>query len=478
VTAVVVPRPERRPAPEMPSGELVLDAPPEIPPPADRQWSQSLTMLPMVVIMAAFVLMFSGSATGNLRLAVLALFAVAIVVLVVVAVLRGGGASSREIPRARRTYLRGLSQHRRRMARSAGLHRDALAYLHPDPDQLWAVASGVRLWERRAEDADFAVVRIGVGPQQPATALVVPETKPLEQLDPLSALALRRFVATWSTVPGLPLALPLTGFGRIHLRGDRDRTVPLIRAMLAQLVTVHAPDDVLIAVCPGPGQRPDWDWVKWLPHALHPQRTDLAGPVRLVSATVTGLEALLAEQVAARPRVDPGGPRGATPQIVVVLDGGDVSGSAHLLAGGGLDGVTVLDLGRPAPRVPDRATLVLDVGAGGELAATTVDGYTELGRADALDPVLAEALARRLAPARLGGDAGPPVLNSDLGLADLLGLTDPYAWEPDRTWTRRPSRDHLRVMFGVGADGAPVELDLKESAQTRTATCSWWWTAG
>ena len=52
MATVVVQRPVRRPSPEMPSGELVLEAPPEIPAPAGRQWTQALTILPMFVMMA------------------------------------------------------------------------------------------------------------------------------------------------------------------------------------------------------------------------------------------------------------------------------------------------------------------------------------------------------------------------------------------------------------------------------------------
>ena len=71
------------------------------------------------------------------------------------------------------------------------------------------------------------MVRIGAGPQAPATALVPPDTKPLEQLEPLSALALRRFVRAHAAVPGLPLAMPLTGFARVHVQGDRGRAAAL-----------------------------------------------------------------------------------------------------------------------------------------------------------------------------------------------------------------------------------------------------------
>ena len=458
MTAVVVRRPARRPAPGLPSGEILLEAPPEIPPPAERQWAQTLTMLPMLVIMAAFVLMFSGSMAGTLRLVVFALFGAALVVMLVVVVLRGGGAGGRQMGHARRAYLRGLSRHRLRMRRGVDRHREALAYLHPEPGALWAVAAGPRLWERRPGDADFAVVRVGVGPQSPMTVLVPPETGPLEQLDPLCALALRRFLLAYAQIPDLPLALHLTGFGRIRLAGERTRVLSLVRALIAQVATLHAPDDVRVAVCAGRAELRDWEWVKWLPHALHPHRADAAGPVRLIGPTAAALEDLLAD----RPRFDPGGDRGAAPQLVVIVDGGDPAGSEHPAAG--LEGVTVVQVGTSPLPSPDPATLTLTVDAGGTLAASTTEGRTEIGRADALDVVAAEALARELAPLRLGGGSGDGVPAGDLGLADLLGLGDPYAFDPDRTWVPRPVRDRLRVMFGVRGDGTPVELDLKESA--------------
>lgn len=168
MATVVVHRPARRPSPEMPEGELVLDAPPEIPPPAGRQWTQVLMALPMVLMMAAMVLMFSGSfgqlgASGTIRYVTMGLFGFAMLAMVGVAFLNGGGPSKREMGNARRLYLRGLSQHRVRVGRAARRQRTALWYLHPDPATLWSVADSFRLWERRRGDDDFGVVRIGLG---------------------------------------------------------------------------------------------------------------------------------------------------------------------------------------------------------------------------------------------------------------------------------------------------------------------------
>jgi S-DNA-T family DNA segregation ATPase FtsK/SpoIIIE len=466
VATVVVKRPTRRPAPEIPTGELVLDAPPEIPEPGGRQWTQALTVLPMMAIMAAMLIMFSGSIRGTLRYVVFGLFGVAMLAMVVVSIVNSGGAGKREMSQARRSYLRQLAQHRVRLHRTIVKQRDALVYLHPEPTALWSLISSYRLWERRAGDADFAVTRVGVGAQSPATTLIAPDTKPLEQLEPLSALALRRFLKTYSSVADLPLAVALTGFGRLHIRGDENRGVAMVRAMLAQLATLHAPDDLRIAVCADPASQKDWDWIKWLPHALHPEKSDATGPLRLVAPTVRGIEAMLEDLLANRPRFDPDGRRSSGPHLVVVIDGGAAAGSDHLMAGGGVEGVTVLDLSTVPPRALDRSALVLRVGDAGELTAATMDGETNLGRADALDVVTAEGLARQLAPLRLTDSArGEQALNVELGLGDLLDLGDPYSFDPEETWVQRPTRDRLRIMFGIQPDGTPVEVDLKESAQ-------------
>ena len=48
----------------------------------------------------------------------------------------------------------------------------------------------------------FTVVRIAVGSQEVATRLVAPESRPVDELEPLCAMALRKFVRTYSAKNG------------------------------------------------------------------------------------------------------------------------------------------------------------------------------------------------------------------------------------------------------------------------------------
>ena len=59
-------------------------------------------------------------------------------------------------------------------------------------------------------------------------------------------------------------------------------------------------------------------------------------------------------------------------------------------------------------------------------------------------------------------EAGP----STPGLLELLGVDgDPDTFDVAAAWRPRAVRERLRVPFGIGEDGEPVELDLKEAAQ-------------
>ena len=62
------------------------------------------------------------------------------------------------------------------------------------------------------------------------------------------------------------------------------------------------------------------------------------------------------------------------------------------------------------------------------------------------------------------GDDDEPLL-ANLDFTDLLNLGDAGAVDVARTWRPRSAAERLRVPIGVGEDGEPVMLDLKEAAQ-------------
>jgi S-DNA-T family DNA segregation ATPase FtsK/SpoIIIE len=461
-------RPSRRAEPEYPSGEVLLDAPPEVPAPTGRAWSQMLMMIPMLAGSGSMALMFAGQRGGPLAYMTGAMFGLSAIGMLASQFGQNAGPGRQEMLLARRNYMRHLAQRRRQVRRAGQKQRATQLYRYPDPDSLWSIPASQRLWERRPGDADFGMVRIALGPQDLATPLVPPQSKPLEDLDPMCAVALRRFMTTYASVDDLPIVMALDGFARVYVQGEPEPARALARAIVAQAAAFHAPDDLLVAVCTAPGGAQQWEWVKWLPHGLHPDRSDALGHLRLVSANVPGLEAMLDDVLANRPRFNPvsGGERVGGPHLVVILDGGDVLGSDHLMTEGGVEGVTVIDLSTAPPRLLDQTALVLTVEPGGALSSSTFEGRAEVGRADRLSLTETEGLALQLSPLRLSAASRTEQRTAGtIDLADLLEIGPPDDYDPNRHWVPRPQRDRLRVPIGWSPDGTMVELDLKESAQ-------------
>ncbi|MEV4161146.1 type VII secretion protein EccCa [Nonomuraea dietziae] len=472
MSIVVVRRPERRPSPKPPRGEILLESPPEIPEVQPAGMMGVLTYVPMLAGAGAMGLMFTaGGNSSPLMYVASGLFGVSMLGMTIGQMGRNAGERKNRLNGLRRDYFRYLSQIRRKVRKAAVQQREALEWSGPAPDTLWWVAMGPRLWERRPRDEDFGTVRLGTGVQKLAVQLVPPDSKPVEDLDALSAGALRRFVRAHSTVSELPVAVALNSFARIHLSGDMAAVRDLVKAMIAQLVVFHSPDDMRIMVCASKEWMPQWDWVKWLPHALHPEESDAAGQVRLMAENMNQLDQLVGEELKERARFKPGGAADALPYHVVIVDGGHVPHDSQL----GMDaiqGVTVIDLSAATGAVEERSTLRLDIQRDGfhmvKIDHAGKRSTNRLGDPDFLDYLRAEGLARQLAPLRASAvSAGETqdVLGANTSLTDLLGVGDPARLNPAMTWQPRAGRNRLRVPIGLGADGRVVELDIKESAQ-------------
>ncbi|WP_225823250.1 type VII secretion protein EccCa [Streptomyces naphthomycinicus] len=462
MSQIVVKRPPRALPSEVPTEEVAVQPPPELP--RGHQESVLMQLLPTLGMGGSVVFFFTN---GQPFMKIMGMIMIASTVAMSIAmVVRFRRGSQGQLADMRRDYLSYLSQTRKSAVAAARTQRDAQYYLHPSPEQLWAlVAEGSRVWERRPGDEDFAHVRIGLGPQPLATPLIAPETGPVEQLEPLTAGAMQRFLAAHSTVGELPMAVSLRAFYHVTVSGEPQSVRASARALVGSLASLHSPQDLIIAVAAGREALPHWDWAKWLPHVQAPGTVDGAGSRRLIGTDPRELEDLLAARLTGRPRFHPGAaPLLDEPHIVLVLDDLSLLPDSVLANPEGLQGVTVLEV------VAGELTT-----AGGDLSIVVQPGLLRLesghgevyeGGPDALSYESAEALARQLAPLRMasGGDDDEPLL-ANLEFTDLLGLGDAASVDTKRTWRPRALAERLRVPIGLGEDGRPVMLDLKEAAQ-------------
>ena len=457
-----VARPRRHP-PLMPGGELALQAPPE--PEKLVPAGILMRLLPLVMLVGSLGFIVVLGVDNPTSWLFGGMFAISTVGMMATGGAgRGGAARASTIDEGRRDYLRYLGQMRRGVRAVAQAQRDAAEAVHPEPEAWPAVVAGGRLWERGPADVDFGHVRVGCGAQRLATRLVAPETGPPEGIEPVTALALRRFLIAHSVVPDLPVALSLRESATVWLEPEGDAVGAaraLARAVIAQYTLWHSPDDARLVVVAAPAVVAEWEWAKWLPHNAHPRLTDGAGPVRMITSDVHVVRRWWGEELAGRASA----PGSAVPHLLVVVDGSDEG----IGPWAGVAGVTTLRVGVPVGRRPAPSVVRLRVGTRSfERVVDPVEPPVTVGTPDALEVAQAAAFARGLARYRPAGadgsDDGRP--RPAPGLPGMLALRPgPAGIDALRARWMRAEPDRLRVPIGVDERGTAVLLDLKESAQ-------------
>ncbi|RZS87594.1 S-DNA-T family DNA segregation ATPase FtsK/SpoIIIE [Motilibacter rhizosphaerae] len=305
---------------------------------------------------------------------------------------------------------------------------------HPGPDELAAVAAGpgTRLWERRHDDPDALVLRVGSGGLPARLTVVAPDGEPGHPL-----------------LADVPVTLDLARAGVVGVAGPGGRRT--VEQLVVTAAVLHAPRDLQVVVL---SAAVGWEWVRWLPHARAGAGGRLAGGSAVLAHRIAELTALVAQ----RAEDD-----GAAPDVLVVVDAARrlraLPGLAALLRDGPAHGLRLVCLEADARALPEEcaATVVAD-GAGllrvAEAGRDPVDGV----RVDPLPPGWAEAVARSLAPLR---DATPD--DEDAGLppaARLLDVLGTRATAEDvlAGWQRTGGRS-TRAVLGAGLDG-PFAVDL------------------
>ncbi|WP_052914601.1 FtsK/SpoIIIE domain-containing protein [Protofrankia coriariae] len=370
---------------------------------------------------------------------------------------RGG---HREYRQKLREYQAELDAVRTRLATAALEEEQAARDALPDPAMLVRYATGPtgRLFERRPTDEDFGRLRVGLTDRPVDVRLSGPGAEN-EELP---------------TAYAVPVTVELTRAGVLGVAGPRKAVLPVTRALLAQVATLHAPHDFGIVLFTGQDEAADWEWVSWLPHTL-PHRTDLACR-RMVATDREQAEARIAElrRIMDERRADQhAGLRDQAPpgrRLLLLLDGAHrlrtLPGLADLLADGPGLGVYALCLDNTESSLPDecRATVVVTNDSGSRVRVTHPhrDAEAEV-LVDGLRHSLAERVARALAPvrvlgARFGDDGDLP---DHVRFLDICGLgADPGACDIAARWAAEPGGRSTRILLGADASG-PVAVDLR-----------------
>src|SRR5450830_1141683 len=333
------------------------------------------------------------------------------------------------------------------------------------------------LWSRRPEHASFLTLRVGTGSAPSRTTLTMqPRGKSVTEFWTELEGVRDRF----ADVTGVPVLVDLRAAGAVGVAGERAVVDDIARGLVAQLVCMHSPAELVLTAVASSESSPRWDWLKWLPHVASAHSPlgghHLASSPAAGLALVTRLEELVATRRAAGRSTE-----APLPAVVLVVeDDAPVERGrlVRLAEEGPASGVHVLWCASRVEQLPAVCRMFVSAGAGVTARVGLVpDGaWTEV-LCEPLDLRIAAQLGRRLAAVV---DAGAPVLDesdvprsvSYLALAGPEIASDPTAvverWREtgslvDRTGGPPVRRQHdatLRALVGQGSD-REFMLDLR-----------------
>jgi len=368
---------------------------------------------------------------------------------------RRGGRGSRRLVQAEHEEATGRA--RTELEEATRAERRERERCDPDLATVLAIVEGVQspLWQRRPDDWDSLVVRLG-------TANLSATTR--ARGGGAADLDLRLEV--------VPFLLDLRARGVVGIAGAREGVLGIARALLGGLAVWHSPLDLrIVLLLDGRAQDTDWAWATYLPHTEVGNGTamrwvaSLGGLAPGAPCPVTTAVATLAQLVLDRERDRVVATRGGQrPDVVVVLDGSArlraVARLNTVLERGPAVGVHILALDDATERLPVEARCVVTVeGPSHALIRLPEHGEPVPVVPDVPGARWAVRLGRAMAPLR---DATPDAttrrIPTSVRLLDLLDADTTQPVTLSARWTAQPRS--TRVLIGVGADG-PLTLDLR-----------------
>ncbi|MGQ9710854.1 MAG: type VII secretion protein EssC, partial [Anaerolineae bacterium] len=469
--------------PSLPTGEVEIQAPPQAP--ARPTSSLVAVLLPFSFTILALGVSVAFVATNPTYL------------LISVPMMLGSGLVGlfnysgerskyqRTVEERQRMYTAYLQQRHQELTALADRQRQAALSLHPDPRTCLAIArrdpdAAPRLWERssgleRPRDPDFLHLRLGTG-RLAAAFKVKPPPAPAQvgEADELLQQAMQ-LAASFQTVDGVPIALPLADVGAAGLAGPRPAVLDSARALLVQMAALHAPHEVkLVAFLPD-HELDQWEWIRWLPHIWDEERKR-----RFIAVTPDQAQALAADffPLLQRRALKGGGEdtKVLFSQTYLFLfadpalygPAADTAGIGPLLrlilTQGAAIGAYGLFLGDRPEALPGACGAVVDLAAG-RLRLMGPPTQEIPFSPDQVNAAWADTFARTLAPIRLRPLAATVGLPSTVSLLALLKAPAPQDIPISSLWGARDTHQSLEAPVGLGPGGGPLLVNFQDTAR-------------
>jgi len=324
-----------------------------------------------------------------------------------------------------------------------------------------------RLWERGTEEQDFLSLRVGIA-DLPSRTSIKTQSGGSRKL----RIEIEDIPEQFETVPSVPLALDLVDDYGVGIAGSGEESTGLARFIVAQAAALHSPAELTICAAIGDASRPDWEWLRWLPHVhastlpVFPLATDQHHVVDLLEALEEAVGPKADDVVG-----DDVGPTG--PHCLLILDDSVPIERSRIvpflkrMRGGSLSFVWI---GEELGTLPRPCGAVAEIGADPESATVSVVASGSVHHPVVIEKLSrtdAESMARQLAPiVDVTHADAEGALPTSVTLVDLLGgddvLDDPEVvkerWHESELSVGKKSSG-LRAV--VGMSSAPLTIDIR-----------------
>jgi S-DNA-T family DNA segregation ATPase FtsK/SpoIIIE len=454
-----------------------------LPAPPTMEAAQSMPglftlLLPLVMAGMMFVVYFfayRGSPQQLIFLLPIVIYSVMTPLSTIIGARQKARASKKQWKASEAAYRQSLDALRAHLVEQSELQRQIALAADPDPKDLETrILERSHLWERRPDDPDFLTVRLGTGKRPFSVTLKMPD---VDVTNPLTK-EIQQVQHEFATVNDIPCGVSLTRIKSLGITGKRQDVAGLIRGLLCQVATHHAPEDVRIFGIYPVSQQHDWDWMAELPHTLPLKAGEQKRLVAAGEEEANALLNILLEELSQRASKHEGEgastsePASPLPHLLVLVhDYVEVRkhpALTHAFKLGEQLGVSVIYMVAQQQAIPGECRGIVHLSDEGQIS------YAEIGFAgEAFDEVNADivelAMARRIAHTLLPlhvvqEDDDALDLSANVRLLDLIGLPGADQFDAESWWSEgsMPRFGSLRIPIGVGLNGT-VWLDLNEN---------------